>query len=86
VEAVIPKLLLLGGVLPWGENGIEDVLSVCVGEVLRIDLDVLRGGGDTFACFLPELETNTGLEYFTKLCGWLKLVGPWLVDICNLLI
>lgn len=33
-------------------------------------------------CFLPELETRTGLEYLTKLCGWLKLVGP-VEDICN---
>jgi len=24
---------------------------------------------NTFCCFFPELETKTGLEYLTKLCG-----------------
>lgn len=39
-------------------------------------------GKYTLTCFLPELETRTGLEYLTRLWGWLKLVGP-VEDICN---
>jgi hypothetical protein len=50
---------------------------------LGINLDVLNVDLSTFTCFLPELETSTGFEYFTKLWGWLKFVGPWLADICN---
>jgi len=74
-------LLLLGGVLSWWENGVENVLSVGVREILRIEFGILREGSCTLTCFFPELETRTGLEYLTKLCGWLKLVGP--EDICN---
>jgi hypothetical protein len=82
---VIPKLLFFGGVLSGGEDGVEYVFGVGVGEVLGVEFGVLGVGGVTLICFLPELETRTGLEYLTKLCGWLKLVGP-VEDMCNLLI
>lgn len=82
---MIPKLLFFGGVLSGGEDGVEYVFGVGVGEVLGVEFGVLGGGGVTLICFLPELETRTGLEYLTKLCGWLKLVGP-VEDMCNLLI
>lgn len=81
---MVPQLLLLCGVLSGRQDRVEDIFGVCVSQVLRIYLNVLHGGDLTFACFLPELETRTGFEYLTRLCGWLKLVGPWLVDICNL--
>ena len=82
----VPELLFFGGVFSGREDGVEDVFGVCVGQILGIDLEVLRERGATFACFLPELETRTGFEYLTRLWGWLKFVGPWFVDMCNLLI
>ena len=82
---MIPKLLFFGGVLSGGEDRVEYVFGVGVGEVLGVEFGVLGVGGVTLICFLPELETRTGLEYLTKLCGWLKLVGP-VEDMCNLLI
>lgn len=78
---LIPELLLLGRVLSGREDGVKDVFGVGVGQILRIDLDILTRGASTLTCFFPELETSTGLEYFTRLWGWLKFVGPWLVDI-----
>lgn len=78
---LIPELLLLGGVLSGREDGVEDVFSVGVGQILRVNLDILTRGASTLTCFFPELDTSTGLEYFTRLWGWLKFVGPWLVDI-----
>ena len=72
----LPELLLFSSVLARGEDCVEDVLGVVAALILRIGLQVLRGGARTFNCFLPEFETRTGLEYLTRLCGWLKLVGP----------
>lgn len=69
-------MLLLGGVLSGRQNGVQDVFSVGIGEVLGVEFGVLTPPLSTLACFLPELETRTGLEYFTKLWGWLKLEGP----------
>jgi hypothetical protein len=76
ISALLPELLLLCGVLSGGKDGIENILCVCVGQVLRIYLDVLNQHSSTFTCFFPELDTKTGLEYLTKLWGWLKFVGP----------
>lgn len=72
----VPELLFFGGVFPGWEDGVEDIFGVGISEILRVDLDVLHSRVRTLACFLPELETRTGLEYLTRLCGWLKLVGP----------
>ena len=63
----VPKLLFFSGVFSGREDGVEDVLGVCVGQILGIDLEVLHQKGGTFAFFLPELETRTGFEYLTRL-------------------
>ena len=67
VMKAVPKLLFFSGVFSGREDGVEDVLGVCVGQILGIDLEVLHQKGGTFACFLPELETRTGFEYLTRL-------------------
>ena len=77
-------MLFFSGVLSWGEDGVEDVFGVGIGEILGVDFSVLNVPATTLLCFLPELDTSTGLEYFTKLWGWLKLEGPE-ADICNLI-
>lgn len=80
---VLPELLFFSGVLSRRQDGVEDIFSVSV--ALGIGFAILSQGIGTFeGCFLPELETRTGLEYLTRLWGWLKLAGPWLDDMCNL--
>ena len=81
INTTIPELLLFSGVLSGRKDGIENILGICISQVLRVEFRFLRRVIRTFTCFLPELETRTGLEYLTKLWGWLKLEGP--VDICN---
>lgn len=78
----VPELLFFGGVLSGRKDGVQDVLGIGVCQVLGIQFGVLNEWRLTLTCFLPELETRTGLEYLTKLCGWLKLEGPE-ADICN---
>ena len=82
VNGWVPKLLFFGGVFSGGQDGVEDVFGVGIGQILRIEFGVLGGKVVTLTCFFPELETRTGLEYLTKLWGWLKLEGP-VDDICN---
>ena len=82
---MVPELLLLSGVLSGRENGVEDVFGVGVGQVLRVGFGILSYKRSTLTCFLPELETSTGLEYLTKDWGWLKEAGPCVLDICNLI-
>lgn len=86
MEERVPKLLLFSGIFSRREDRVEDIFGVGICEILRVYFSVLAHKTTTFTCFLPELETRTGFEYFTRLCGWLKLVGPWVDDICNFLI
>ena len=82
VDYFIPKLLLLCCVLSGWKDGVQDVLGVCVCQILWIKFSVLDERLFTLTCFLPELDTSTGFEYLTRLWGWLKLEGP-VEDICN---
>jgi hypothetical protein len=72
IKCKIPELLFFGSVLSGREDGVEDVFSVRTGIVGFV---ILGKGEITLICFLPELETRTGLEYLTRLWGWLKFVG-----------
>jgi len=68
--------LFFGGVLTGRQDGVEDVLGVGAGYVLLVYF-LLCYDACTLACFLPAVETSTGLEYLTNDWGWLKLAWLW---------